>query len=84
MAADRAEDHLFGADRRGDETPQRMHDKEQRLAKIRAVEAELEAEAKTAAAAKAATSQRDPRRALAQASAGPPPTRGAAQFHRFR
>jgi transposase len=57
-AADRAEDHLLGADRRGDETPEWMHDKEQRLAKIRAAKAELEAEAKAAAAAKAATPQR--------------------------
>jgi Transposase DDE domain len=57
-AADRAEDHLLGPDRRGDETPQWMHDKEQRLAKIRAAKAELEAEAKAAAAVKAATPQR--------------------------
>jgi transposase len=57
-AADRDDDDRLGPDRRGDETPQWMHDKEQRLAKIRAVKAELEAEAKAAAAAKAATPQR--------------------------
>jgi transposase len=57
-AADRDEDQLLDPTRRGDETPQWMHDKEQRLAKIRAAKAELEAEAKAAAAAKAATPQR--------------------------
>ena len=57
-AADRAEDHLLGPDRRGDETPEWMHDKEQRLAKIRAAKAELDAEAKAAAAVKAATPPR--------------------------
>jgi hypothetical protein len=35
-AADRTEDDRLGPDRRGDEMPEWMHDKEQRLAKIRA------------------------------------------------
>ena len=41
------------ADRRGDEPPEWVADKERRLAKIRAAKAELEAEAKATAAAKA-------------------------------
>jgi hypothetical protein len=45
-AADRAEDAEHGADRRGDETPDWMADKAQRLARIRAAKAHLEAEAK--------------------------------------
>ena len=45
-AADTAEDGAFGADLRGDETPDWMADKAQRLARIRAAKAELEAEAK--------------------------------------
>src|SRR5665213_1587604 len=45
-AQDRAEDAEHGADRRGDETPAWMSDKAQRLARIRAAKAELEAEAK--------------------------------------
>lgn len=54
-AADSEEDDRLGTDRRGDETPEWMHDKQRRLAKIRAAKAELEAEAKATAAAKAAT-----------------------------
>lgn len=45
-AADRADDAEHGADLRGDETPAWMADKAQRLARIRAAKAELEAEAK--------------------------------------
>ena len=45
-AQDRAEDAEHGADRRGDETPDWMADKQQRLARIRAAKAQLEAEAK--------------------------------------
>lgn len=44
-AADCAGDAEHGADRRGDETPDWMADKQQRLARIRAARAELEAEA---------------------------------------
>lgn len=48
-AADRAEDAAFGPELRGDEMPDWMADKQQRLAKIRAAKAALEAEAKAAA-----------------------------------
>ncbi len=44
-AQDRAEDAEHGADLRGDETPAWMADKQQRLARIRAAKAQLEAEA---------------------------------------
>ena len=45
-AADAAEDTQHGADRRGDETPAWMADKQRRLERIRAAKAQLEAEAK--------------------------------------
>src|SRR3954468_16110837 len=48
-AADAEEDKLYGS-RRGDEMPDWVADKQKRLAKIRAAKAELEAEAKAAAA----------------------------------
>jgi transposase len=48
-AADAEEAKLYG-DKRGDEMPDWVSDKEKRLAKIRAAKAELEAEAKAAAA----------------------------------
>jgi transposase len=44
-AADATEDAQHGADRRGDETPAWMADKQRRLARIRAAKAQLEAEA---------------------------------------
>jgi hypothetical protein len=47
--ADKAEDRQFGAARRGDEMPEWAANKQQRLAKIRAAKAELEAEARAAA-----------------------------------
>ncbi len=50
---DAADDARHGADRRGDETPDWMRDKQARLARIRAAKAELEAEARAAEAAKA-------------------------------
>lgn len=52
---DKAEDRQHGRDRRGDEMPEWLANKEKRLAKIRAAKAALEAEAK----AKAATRQKD-------------------------
>jgi transposase len=52
--ADAAEDKAFGADRRGDEMPEWVANKEARLAKLRQAKAELEAEAKAAAAAEKA------------------------------
>ncbi|MGH7742448.1 MAG: IS1182 family transposase [Candidatus Eiseniibacteriota bacterium] len=45
-AADAAEDAQHGADRRGDETPDWMADKQRRLERIHAAKAQLEAEAK--------------------------------------
>jgi transposase len=48
-AADAEEDRLYG-NKRGDEMPDWVADKEKRLAKIRAAKAELEAEAEAAAA----------------------------------
>jgi transposase len=48
-AADAEEDKLYG-DKRGDELPDWVADKQKRLAKIRAAKAELEAEAKAAVA----------------------------------
>jgi transposase len=51
-AADAEEDRLYG-DKRGDELPEWVADKQKRLAKIRAAKAALEAEAKAAAAEEA-------------------------------
>ena len=56
-AADAEEDKAFGKDRRGDEMPAWIADKEQRLAKIRAAKAALEAEAKAATEAKVKAEQ---------------------------
>lgn len=56
-AADAEEDKAFGKDRRGDEMPAWIADKEKRLAKIREAKAVLEAEAKAAAEAKAKAEQ---------------------------
>jgi transposase len=50
-AADAADDATLGTDQRGDELPAWVHRKQQRLAKIRAAKAALEAEAARAAAA---------------------------------
>ncbi len=43
---DRLEDEQYGADRRGDESPDWVADKQKRLEKIRRAKAELEAEAR--------------------------------------
>jgi transposase len=48
-AADAREDRLYGNNKRGDEMPDWVADKEKRLAKIRAAKAELEAEVQAAA-----------------------------------
>ncbi len=50
--ADAVEDTEHGSERRGDEPPDRMRDKQARLERIRAAKAELEAEAKAAQAAR--------------------------------
>jgi len=55
-AADAAEDVEHGAERRGDETPEWVRDKQRRLEKIRAAKAALETEAQ--AEAKAAAPER--------------------------
>jgi transposase len=52
-AADAEEDKLYGRDKRGDELPDWVADKQKRAARIRAAKAELEAEAKAAAELKA-------------------------------
>jgi transposase len=57
-AADAAEDKAFGADRRGDEMPEWVANKQARLAKIRGAKAELEAEAKAKAAAEEAAREK--------------------------
>ena len=46
---DEEEDQLYGKGKRGDELPEELRDRETRLARIRALKAELEEEAKTAA-----------------------------------
>jgi transposase len=46
---DREEDALYGADKSGDELPEWVSDKQERLKRIRQAKAELEAEAKAAA-----------------------------------
>jgi transposase len=53
-AADAAEDEEFGVDKRGDEMPEWLRDKQKRLEKIRAAKAELEAEARAQIAAEQA------------------------------
>jgi transposase len=53
QAEDAAEDAAHGSTRRGDEPPDWMHDKQARLARIRAAKAELQAEARQAGAGKA-------------------------------
>ena len=58
QAADAAEDAAFGVDRRGDEMPDWVADKQARLAKIRQAKAELEAEAKAKAAAEQAAREK--------------------------
>ena len=65
---DAAEDEQFGAERRGDELPQWVANKAQRLEKIREAKAALEAEAREAAASKKADDEdREPK-------GGSPPT----------
>ena len=56
-AADAEEEKAFGKDRRGDEMPAWIVDKEKRLAKIREAKAALEAEAQAAAEAEAKARQ---------------------------
>ena len=73
-AADVAEDQLHGRDQRGDEMPAWVADKKRRAAKIRAAQAELEAEAKAAceAKAKAAAEAEEKRQAEGRKKPGKP------------
>jgi transposase len=57
---DKAEDRAHGAQRRGDELPEWVANKQQRLEKLRAAKAALEAEARAAAAAKASDTDDGP------------------------
>src|SRR2546426_8510588 len=65
---DEAEDELYGQGKRGDELPAELRDRETRLAKIRALKAELEEEAKAAAAQERAEKEK--------------PAAGAKRYHR--
>jgi len=51
---DAAEDELYGADKRGDELPEELRDRESRLRRIRELKADLEREAREAAEQQAA------------------------------
>jgi transposase len=59
---DAADDAEYGEDRRGDEMPAWVADKQKRLEKIRQAKAELEAEAKAAAEQKKAENEKKPAR----------------------
>jgi transposase len=74
-AADAEEDKLYG-DKRGDEMPDWVADKQRRLEKIREAKTALEAEAKAAAEAesKARTEAEDKRQAEGRRKTGKPPT----------
>ena len=73
-AADRAEDRLYG-DRRGEEVPDWVSDKQKRLEKIRQAKAELEAEAKAVAEAesKARAAAHEQRQTEGRKKPGKPP-----------
>jgi hypothetical protein len=58
---DAADDAAYGVDRRGDELPAWVSDKQKRLEKIRQAKAELEAEAKAEAERKEEDAQKPPR-----------------------
>jgi len=93
-AADAEEDKAFGKDRRGDEMPSWIADKEKRLAKIREAKSVLEAEAKAATAAKIKAEQEAAEKrktegrkkpgTKAKAPAGEPEAKARAQLHRSR
>jgi transposase len=54
---DAAEDELYGPDKRGDELPEELRDRESRLRRIRELKADLEREAHEAAVQEAAAAQ---------------------------
>ena len=71
-AADAAEDKAFGADKRGDEMPDWVADKQVRLARIRQAKAELEGEAKVKAAAEQAAREKNDDKPRPGRKAAPP------------
>lgn len=77
-AADREEDKLYGGNRRGDEMPDWVADKQKRLEKIREARAALEAEARAAA------EEEMRRREQPSRSARPRAARRAARRRRHR
>ena len=89
-AADTEEDRVYGRDKRGDELPDWVADKQKRAAKIRAAKAELEAEAKAAAEAEAqaraeaeAKRQAEGRKKSGKPAAPPSPEPGAKDQKNF-
>ena len=86
-AADAAEDKAFGADRRGDEMPDWVANKQARLAKIREAKAELEAEAKARRQPNGRDGSTEDDNATPRPQSRRPGgarTEGAAQLHRSR
>ncbi len=64
---DEAEDQLYGPDKRGDELPEELRDRQSRLARIRELKADLEREAREAAAKEAAAAKQKNEARLRQA-----------------
>jgi transposase len=71
-AADAAEDKAFGPDKRGDELPDWVADKQARLVRIREAKAELEAEAKAKAQAEQAAREKKDDKPGSGRKAAPP------------
>jgi transposase len=71
-AADAAEDKAFGTDKRGDEMPDWVADKQTRLAKIREAKADLEAEARAKAVAEQAAREQSEDKPRPGRKAAPP------------
>ena len=76
-AADAEEDGRFGTDRRGDEMPSWVADKQQRLGKIRQAKAALEAEAREQAAEARAVQKTDRSSKGKKGGGSPPPASSA-------
>lgn len=86
-AADAEEDKAFGKDKRGDEMPAWIADKEKRLAKIREAKAALEAEAAAKAKVKAEQEAEEKRKKggkKPKLPSGEPEAKAPAQLHRSR
>ena len=79
-AADAAEDAEYGADRRGDEMPDWVADRQKRLARIRQAKAALEAKAKAEAEAKAGDGQESPDGDGAEGAAAKPADKAQRNF----